>query len=41
MTTSNAPGKVAVVTGEIIAFVLSGPRRLAINEILLRPAGQQ
>jgi NADP-dependent 3-hydroxy acid dehydrogenase YdfG len=26
---------------EIIAFVLSRPRRLAINEILLRPAGQQ
>lgn len=25
---------------EIIAFVLSRPRRLAINEILLRPAGQ-
>jgi NADP-dependent 3-hydroxy acid dehydrogenase YdfG len=27
--------------GEIIAFILSRPRRLAINEILLRPAGQQ
>jgi NADP-dependent 3-hydroxy acid dehydrogenase YdfG len=26
---------------EIIAFVLSRPRRLAISEILLRPAGQQ
>ena len=26
---------------EIIAFVLSRPRRLAINEVLLRPAGQQ
>jgi NADP-dependent 3-hydroxy acid dehydrogenase YdfG len=26
---------------EIIAFTLSRPRRLAINEILLRPAGQQ
>ena len=26
---------------EIIAFILSRPRRLAINEILLRPAGQQ
>jgi NADP-dependent 3-hydroxy acid dehydrogenase YdfG len=26
---------------EIIAFALSRPRRLAINEILLRPAGQQ
>lgn len=25
---------------EVIAFVLSRPRRLAINEILLRPAGQ-
>jgi NADP-dependent 3-hydroxy acid dehydrogenase YdfG len=25
---------------EIIAFVLSRPRRLAINEVLLRPAGQ-
>jgi NADP-dependent 3-hydroxy acid dehydrogenase YdfG len=25
---------------EIIAFILSRPRRLAINEILLRPAGQ-
>lgn len=31
------PGDVA----EIIAFILSRPRRLAINEILLRPAGQQ
>jgi NADP-dependent 3-hydroxy acid dehydrogenase YdfG len=35
----------AVVTAEdvaeIIAFILSRPRRLAINEILLRPAGQQ
>jgi DNA-binding transcriptional MocR family regulator len=26
---------------KIIAFILSRPRRLAINEILLRPAGQQ
>jgi len=26
---------------EVIAFILSRPRRLAINEILLRPAGQQ
>jgi len=26
---------------EIITFILSRPRRLAINEILLRPAGQQ
>src|SRR5580700_5991778 len=26
---------------EIIGFILSRPRRLAINEILLRPAGQQ
>jgi NADP-dependent 3-hydroxy acid dehydrogenase YdfG len=26
---------------EIIVFILSRPRRLAINEILLRPAGQQ
>jgi len=26
---------------EVIAFTLSRPRRLAINEILLRPAGQQ
>jgi NADP-dependent 3-hydroxy acid dehydrogenase YdfG len=25
---------------EIIAFVISRPRRLAINEVLLRPAGQ-
>jgi NADP-dependent 3-hydroxy acid dehydrogenase YdfG len=25
---------------EIIGFILSRPRRLAINEILLRPAGQ-
>jgi len=25
---------------EIIAFTLSRPRHLAINEILLRPAGQ-
>jgi NADP-dependent 3-hydroxy acid dehydrogenase YdfG len=25
---------------EIISFILSRPRRLAINEILLRPAGQ-
>jgi NADP-dependent 3-hydroxy acid dehydrogenase YdfG len=26
---------------EVIAFVLARPRRLAINEVLLRPAGQQ
>jgi NADP-dependent 3-hydroxy acid dehydrogenase YdfG len=26
---------------EVIAFVLSRPRHLAINEVLLRPAGQQ
>jgi NADP-dependent 3-hydroxy acid dehydrogenase YdfG len=26
---------------EIIGFILSRPRRLAVNEILLRPAGQQ
>jgi NADP-dependent 3-hydroxy acid dehydrogenase YdfG len=26
---------------EVIAFVLTRPRRLAINEVLLRPAGQQ
>ena len=26
---------------EVIAFTLSRPRRLAINEVLLRPAGQQ
>ncbi len=26
---------------EVIAFILSRPRRLAVNEILLRPAGQQ
>ena len=26
---------------EIITFILSRPRRLAINEVLLRPAGQQ
>ncbi len=26
---------------EIIAFILTRPRRLAINEILLRPDGQQ
>jgi NADP-dependent 3-hydroxy acid dehydrogenase YdfG len=26
---------------EIIAFILSRPRRLVINEVLLRPAGQQ
>jgi NADP-dependent 3-hydroxy acid dehydrogenase YdfG len=26
---------------EVIAFILSRPRRLAISEILLRPAGQQ
>jgi NADP-dependent 3-hydroxy acid dehydrogenase YdfG len=25
---------------EVISFVLSGPRHLAINEILLRPADQ-
>jgi NADP-dependent 3-hydroxy acid dehydrogenase YdfG len=25
---------------EVIGFVLSRPRHLAINEILLRPAGQ-
>ena len=26
---------------EIIAFILPRPRRLVINEVLLRPAGQQ
>jgi NADP-dependent 3-hydroxy acid dehydrogenase YdfG len=26
---------------EIIAFILSRPRRLVISEVLLRPAGQQ
>jgi NADP-dependent 3-hydroxy acid dehydrogenase YdfG len=26
---------------EVIAFVLARPRRLAIHEVLLRPAGQQ
>jgi len=26
---------------EVIAFILSRPRRLVINEVLLRPAGQQ
>ena len=26
---------------EIIAFILSRPQRLVINEVLLRPAGQQ
>jgi NADP-dependent 3-hydroxy acid dehydrogenase YdfG len=31
----------AADVAEIIAFILSRPRRLAINEILLRPAGQQ
>jgi NADP-dependent 3-hydroxy acid dehydrogenase YdfG len=31
----------AEVTAEIIAFILNRPRHLAINEILLRPAGQQ
>jgi NADP-dependent 3-hydroxy acid dehydrogenase YdfG len=31
----------AAAVAEIIAFILSRPRRLAINEILLRPAGQQ
>jgi NADP-dependent 3-hydroxy acid dehydrogenase YdfG len=25
---------------EVIAFILSRPRRLAIHEVLLRPAGQ-
>ena len=30
----------AADVAEIIAFVLSRPRRLAINEVLLRPAGQ-
>lgn len=25
---------------EVIAFILSRPRHLAINEVLLRPAGQ-
>jgi NADP-dependent 3-hydroxy acid dehydrogenase YdfG len=25
---------------EIIAFILARPRHLAINEVLLRPAGQ-
>jgi NADP-dependent 3-hydroxy acid dehydrogenase YdfG len=32
---------IAEDVAEIIAFILSRPRRLAINEILLRPAGQQ
>jgi NADP-dependent 3-hydroxy acid dehydrogenase YdfG len=31
----------AADVAEVIAFILSRPRRLAINEILLRPAGQQ
>jgi NADP-dependent 3-hydroxy acid dehydrogenase YdfG len=31
----------AADVAEIIAFILSRPRRLAINEILLRPAAQQ
>lgn len=31
----------AADVAEIIAFILSRPRRLAINEILLRPAGQR
>ena len=31
----------AADVAEIIAFILSRPRRLAISEILLRPAGQQ
>jgi NADP-dependent 3-hydroxy acid dehydrogenase YdfG len=30
----------AADVAEIIAFTLSRPRRLAINEVLLRPAGQ-
>ena len=29
------------VTAEVIAFAVSRPRRLAIHEILLRPAGQE
>jgi NADP-dependent 3-hydroxy acid dehydrogenase YdfG len=33
----NGAGDVA----EVIAFVVSRPRRLAIDEILLRPAGQE
>ena len=35
------PKVTAEDVAEIIAFILSRPRRLAINEILLRPAGQQ
>jgi hypothetical protein len=31
---------VRVNIADIIAFTLSRPRRLAINEVLLRPAGQ-
>ena len=31
----------AITATEIIGLVLSRPRRLAINEIPLRPAGQQ
>jgi len=35
-TQTSQPGPVA----DVIAFTLSRPRHLAINETLLRPAGQ-
>jgi len=45
--TSTDQAPVAIVTGassgiaEVIAFAVSRPRRLAIHEVLLRPAGQE
>lgn len=40
---ASGQGRVAVITediAEVIAFAVSRPSRLTINEILLRPAGQ-
>jgi NADP-dependent 3-hydroxy acid dehydrogenase YdfG len=44
MTAERLYSQVEVAAGdvaEVIAFVVSRPRRLAIHEILLRPAGQE
>ena len=39
-TAANEMYSRAEVTAEVIAFAVSRPRHLAINEILLRPSGQ-
>jgi NADP-dependent 3-hydroxy acid dehydrogenase YdfG len=45
MTSTTNQARVAVITAEdvaeVIAFAVSRPRRLAIHEVLLRPAGQE